>query len=272
MNAAIQELRRPWVYAAAVVVGVAAALAGLPWFADAAIAVTALFAGAAAAIVVSGRRGAHEASREPIPPTRQADSADKQTVALFRREGDYWTIATGEATVRLQDAKGLRYIHRLLASPGVEVHVLDLTLEGQTVGARTSPDALGEEVHADQPSRHPILDAQARRELRQRIEDLREEVEEANANADHARSSRAKDELDAILGYLKDAMRPDGSSGSMPDETERARVNVSRAIRSSIRKIEGALPSLGHHLDREIRTGAYCCYEPDPAAAPTWLL
>src|SRR5262245_47071543 len=36
---------------------------------------------------------------------------------VFRREGEYWTIAYAGTTVRLRDAIGLRYIAYLLAHP-----------------------------------------------------------------------------------------------------------------------------------------------------------
>jgi hypothetical protein len=47
-----------------------------------------------------------------------ADAADARlTAQVFRREGEYWTIAYGGTTVRLRDAIGLRYVARLLAHP-----------------------------------------------------------------------------------------------------------------------------------------------------------
>ena len=45
---------------------------------------------------------------------------------VFRREGDYWTIAYDAAVVRLRDAKGLRYLEPLLRHPGRSFHVADL--------------------------------------------------------------------------------------------------------------------------------------------------
>jgi hypothetical protein len=45
---------------------------------------------------------------------------------VFRREGDYWTIAYDGAVVRLKDAKGLHYLERLLRQPGRNFHVAEL--------------------------------------------------------------------------------------------------------------------------------------------------
>ena len=43
---------------------------------------------------------------------------------------------------------------------------------------------------------------------------------------------------------------------------ERARLNVTRAVRAAIAKLAEALPEAGAALDRRVRTGLYCAYEP----------
>ena len=169
----------------------------------------------------------------------------------------------------MHDAKGLRYIHQLLTSPGRERHVLDLVTEGQSVPA-TAHAATTEVSAPAMPE--PVLDAQAREAYRRRIEDLRDQLEEAEANGDGERASRARAELEFISDELHRQTRPDGSSRTVSDETERARVNVSRAIRASIVKIAEQDASLGHHLDRDIRTGTYCSYAPDPSSPISWRL
>ena len=45
---------------------------------------------------------------------------------VFRREGDYWTIAYDAAVVRLKDARGLRYLEPFLRQPGQSFHVTEL--------------------------------------------------------------------------------------------------------------------------------------------------
>src|SRR5437773_731271 len=44
---------------------------------------------------------------------------------VFRREGNFWTVAWDDVVVRLKDNRGLQYLAQLLARPGQEVHVLD---------------------------------------------------------------------------------------------------------------------------------------------------
>ena len=51
-----------------------------------------------------------------------------------------------------------------------------------------------------------------------------------------------------------------------PDAAERARVNVTRALRTAIDRVTEHDPGLGHHLRTCVRTGTFCAYEPGPDA------
>jgi hypothetical protein len=46
--------------------------------------------------------------------------------ALFRQEGEYWTIEYAGTLFRLRDGKGLRYLAQLLRHPGQRFAVTDL--------------------------------------------------------------------------------------------------------------------------------------------------
>lgn len=258
-------LRRPLIYVAAIVVGLAAAVL-LPWYAAVAIAVVALFAGAglAAWLFAAAARppGAHAPAASVAP-------ALEPPVCVFRLEGEYWTIAFHGPPFRLADAKGLRCIHRLLQAPGVEVHVLDLGLLG--ISGPPSAPAVEDDLHADAPAGQLLVDRETLRRYRLRIEDLRDQIEEAEANNDPERAARAREELEYLMEEL-DKVTHHGRPRIQAGETERARVNVYRAIHSSIEKIREQDASLGHHLDHDIRTGTYCSYAPDPATAPAWAL
>ena len=60
------------------------------------------------------------------PPPAAAVAAPELPRNLFRREGEYWTVAYDGAVVRLRDAKGLHHLAQLLTHPGREFHVIDL--------------------------------------------------------------------------------------------------------------------------------------------------
>jgi hypothetical protein len=53
---------------------------------------------------------------------------------------------------------------------------------------------------------------------------------------------------------------------------ERARASVTRAVRQTLSRIAEHHASLGAHLDRAIKTGAYCAYSPDPRAPVGWTV
>ena len=57
-------------------------------------------------------------ARERQPQAHPAVSRSRPDEYVFRREGDYWSVAFEGHTVRLRDLKGLRYLARLLADPG----------------------------------------------------------------------------------------------------------------------------------------------------------
>jgi hypothetical protein len=80
----------------------------------------------------------HEASRGHAEPAvallRELLAAGRGRVSpeehVFRREGEYWTIAYDGQVIRLRDAKGLDYLVRLLRQPGRPVPVMELAERG----------------------------------------------------------------------------------------------------------------------------------------------
>jgi hypothetical protein len=263
----VQTLRRPGGYIAALLVANVAVLTGLPWWAGVVAAALALILGA---VVASVAAGVAESTGRPVAASTPRIEAIGPNVATLRLEGEFWTLAFRGPAFRLRDSKGLRYIHRLLQEPGREVHALELVLLGQAPSDTVVVPA-HEDIHAGGPSDQPVLDRQARQSFRARIEDLEDQIEEAEANNDPERAARARDEVEFILDEIDRATTPSGSR-RFPAEAERARLNVTRAIRSAISKVRAQDASLAHHLDHNIRTGTYCSYEPDLADALTWTL
>ncbi|MDQ4069053.1 MAG: hypothetical protein M3203_06225, partial [Actinomycetota bacterium] len=63
-----------------------------------------------------------------------------------------------------------------------------------------------------------------------------------------------------------------GRSRRASSAAERARLNVTRALRAATAKVAGALPEAGTALDRRIRTGLYCAYVPDDGDDVRWVV
>ena len=99
------------------------------------------------------------------------------STATFRNEGEYWTIEFGSDAFRLRDSRGMRHLARLLASPGHEIHALELARTG-AVDALAGP--VGEELRGDGlGDAGPRLDATAITAYKSRLEELRDELTEA---------------------------------------------------------------------------------------------
>jgi hypothetical protein len=86
------------------------------------------------------------------------------------------------------------------------------------------------------------------------------------------RATAARVDIDALTQQLAAAVGLSGRDRVAGSSTERARVSVTKAIRSAIRRIAEREPALGDHLARHIRTGTYCAYASDPIQPITWRL
>ncbi|MFY9588293.1 MAG: hypothetical protein WAT66_12640, partial [Actinomycetota bacterium] len=168
--------------------------------------------------------------------------------AVFRREGEFWTIAFDGVVARLKDSKGLRDIAALLAQPGREIAALDLA----------SPDAAALKGQGDAGE---VLDDRARAAYKARITELQAEIDDPDG--DPASRDRAQDELDALTEQLASAYGLGGRARKTGDAAERARKAVTERIRDAIAKLARENPALGRHLKASLRTGSFCSYAPE---------
>jgi hypothetical protein len=83
----------------------------------------------------------------------------------------------------------------------------------------------------------PVLDADAAASYKRRLAELAEELDGADAAGDAARASRAEAERQWLLGELRQATGLGGRIRRAPAESERARVNVTRTLRSALDRI-----------------------------------
>jgi CheY-like chemotaxis protein len=183
--------------------------------------------------------------------------------ALFKREGELWTIAFEGAAFRLRDTKGLHYIAALLRDPGRERHVLDLVAADRADGGAAS--SAGGDAG-------PVLDAEAKAQYRARLDELTADLGDAERNNDAERASRVEDERQLLLEQLAGAVGLGGRDRRAASDAERARVNVTRAIKSVLDRIAENSPALGDHLAATLRTGLFCAYLPDPQSPLRWEL
>lgn len=186
------------------------------------------------------------ARAEKLMGARSKPSSGSAPELTLRRDGETWSIAAGGRPVTLVHGKGLAYLEALIAAPHRPVHVLELS-------------GLGEEGDAG-----PQLDEQAKRAYRARAEELREELEEATAFNDAGRLEKAQEELDQLGAEMARALGLGGRDRRAGSVQERARINVQRRLKDTIRRVAEQDEMLGRHLELSVKTGLFCMY------APTW--
>jgi hypothetical protein len=111
---------------------------------------------------------------------------------------------------------------------------------------------------------------EARRAYRARLAELRVDVEDGEASGDAERVGRLSEEIDFITRELARGMGLGGRTRQAGSIAERARLNVTRALRTSLRHIAAANPRLAAHLEVALRTGMVCEHSPDPRAPIGW--
>ena len=106
---------------------------------------------------------------------------------------------------------------------------------------------------------------------RARVNELQEEIDEADSFNDPERAARAREELAFVARELAGAVGLHARDRKTGSDAERARVNVTRAIRTALKRISEHDAVLGRRLGSAIRTGTFCVFDPAPGE-PAWDL
>jgi Bacterial protein of unknown function (DUF899) len=242
---------------------------------DRALATASTLGMAAVAEGIQTPQAAQAGQPQPAEAATAEAAAPKAARNRYRQEGEYWTVCYEGSVVRLKDAKGLRHLARLLAHPAREFHAVDLAAGGQAGqappgGPRGWPRGGELEVRRNLGDAGALLDATAKAAYKARLDELRADLEEAEGFNDPVRAARARAEVDALTGELARGVGLGGRDRRAASHAERARLNVTRAIRATMANLARANPALGRHLASTIRTGRYCSYTPDPRAPIAW--
>lgn len=170
----------------------------------------------------------------------------------FTLTGEYWTIVYGGSTCSFKNLEGFKYLKHLLQYPGQEFHSLELVRgpgdHQESVPRRTSD--LG-----------PVLDTQAKQSFKRRLHELHEELDDWRERGASEQAEKVQAEIEAISRELARALGLGGRDRRAGSDTERARINVTRAIRAAIQRIAEHHQTLGELLEQSVRTGSYCRYQ-----------
>ena len=223
----------------------------------------------------------HSALSTQHLPRPQSSTPSAQDLApnLFRREGEYWTLSFAGLTCRVRDTRGLQYLAQLLQHPNEEIHVSRLVtqdvtpidvLEHGMAGLRGVEDSSDAQNTAGFTDVGELLDPQARVAYRQRIAELQAELEDAAHGNVQGRVAQLQDELTFLTQELARATGLGGRARKGASPMERARITVTKGIKTTLRKITAHHPVLGRHLTLTIKTGTYCSYSPDTRLPIDW--
>jgi len=184
---------------------------------------------------------------------------------VFWKEGEYWTVGWRDRPLRLKDSKGFVYLAHLLRHPTTEFHALDLV--GGLAGHGGDGDAEGAAPGADAGE---MLDDHAKETYRRRLEELRAQLDSAEAAGSPAVAEATEREIASLMAELRRAVGLHGRSRRAASAAERARQSVTKTARAAVERIRRGDAALGDLLARCIRTGTFCAYEPDPNAPIAW--
>ena len=117
-----------------------------------------------------------------------------------------------------------------------------------------------------------MLDGQAKAAYKRRTAELREQLEEARELNQLELVDRLEDEIETLGRELSRAVGLGGRDRRAASASERARINVTRAIKIALERIAEHNPGLATLLTSSIRTGTFCSYTPDSRLPPSWQL
>jgi hypothetical protein len=212
----------------------------------------------------------HLLRRSGAPPPAQGAAGSAAAARggpsryVFRREGDYWTLAGGDRVSRLRSLRGFEYVAELLRHPYEQIYVVDLAALGASAEHRLSVEEAAEQGLrvSGEADVAPALDRRARDDYRARWRELQAEEAQARRDNDVGRAARAQREIEMLTAQLTAVAGGHGGRNG-PSLKERARVNVRNCITGGLRAIRQHDEVLWRHLANSIKTGTFCCYGPD---------
>lgn len=172
--------------------------------------------------------------------------------AACTRQGRKWRIEWAHRSMLFEHSVGMLHLAVLVANPGQEIPAVDLA---------TGVAVLGNAADTAVPAQ-PMLDQAATRQYRRRLAQLRAEIDDLQSSDEDRRAAGARAEHDWLLAQLAGATGIGGRIRRFPDNAERARIAVGKAIRRALTRIADTDPIIGEHLRTSVQTGTRCSYRP----------
>jgi hypothetical protein len=115
-----------------------------------------------------------------------------------------------------------------------------------------------------------MLDARTKDAYKRRTAELREQLEEARERNQLEHVDQLEEEIEALGRELSRAVGLGGRDRRAASASERARINVPRAIKVALERIAEHNPALATLPTSSILTGTFCSYTPDSRLPASW--
>ena len=216
--------------------------------------------------VLHWRDGSLTVDRTRLEKLIQRSHAAQPGSFMFQRRGRGWACAFGGPEFPVTDLVGMRYIARLLRTPGEPVPVEELTDKG--LRSVLEP-ALGDDFRAE--SSIDLTDRETVRQVRGRLKSVTTQLA---AETDEDKIAGLRDEESRLRQYLG-ATTARGGRGRTKSSGNNPRVNVYKAIGRALAEIREGSPEMERHLDSSVQRGYAPVYSPaeySPAERIPWIL
>jgi hypothetical protein len=168
---------------------------------------------------------------------------------LFRDDGEMWTLRFRGRAFPMQPHKGLVYLRYLLQRPGETMTAFALVDLGE-----------GREI-----SSHPLsttlgLDAEAINSVKEALDKLKQERDDAEEFCDKETVARCDGEMEKLAEYLRSGTGLGGKARRESPDQKKARTAVSNAINRAIERIAKQSQPMADHLDEQVQLGFFLKY------------
>lgn len=188
---------------------------------------------------------------------------------IFQLQDEAWTIRYSGKKVQLEDSKGLRLLAVLLREPVREFSPTKLEAAAGYALPEDPRIVRARQLAADLPSdgldpSGEVLDNRALAEFKSRLEEIKADLVDAEADHDLGACESLRDERKFIEDQLLTARGLHGRTRSLQDPLKATRDRVRNAINRALDRIRKHHPDLAQHLVDSLTRGKHWSYRPTP--------
>lgn len=201
-------------------------------------------------------------------PARKGEAAAVQPEPkfCFHRDDDGWFIRTFGKKGHFHNLIGFEYIAKLPACRGKLVPMVELIASGDANAAATLRTLAT--AHVPQS----VLDDDAWRNIKRRLEELKADINRAEQNDNFTEAEVLRNEFQRFCEHVKATTTPGGKSTRFSNSTDKMRARIANALRRACEALrKGEMHDLAAHLEASIEAQSdYFTYSPSPQ--PPWAL